>query len=122
MCRFALENGYRHIDCAKVYLNEKETGQVLAEYINKSIPREDLFIVGKLWGTDHHPDDVEVACLKSLADLQIDYFDAYLIHWPTPFVVSVKALNQFDVLPKGICKKMKLCTYNILERWRPNVA
>jgi len=49
--RFSLENGYRHIDCAKVYLNEKEVGQVFNDYIGKSIPREDLFIIGKLWGT-----------------------------------------------------------------------
>ena len=42
----------------------------------------------QLWGTDHHPDDVEPAIRQSLADLNLDYFDAYLIHWPTPFVVS----------------------------------
>ena len=41
----------------------------------------------QLWGTDHHPNDVENACRKSLADLKIDYFDAYLIHWPTAWVV-----------------------------------
>ena len=47
-CRFSLENGYRHIDCAKVYLNEKEVGQVFNDYIGKSIAREDLFIIGKV--------------------------------------------------------------------------
>ena len=47
-CRFSLENGYRHIDCAKIYLNEKEVGQVFNDYIGKSIAREDLFIIGKV--------------------------------------------------------------------------
>merc|ERR1712223_834993 len=84
--RFSLKNGYRHIDCAKVYLNEKEVGVVFADFIGKSVRREDLFIVGKLWGTDHHPDDVENACRQSLQDLKIDYFDAYLMHYPTAFV------------------------------------
>ena len=46
--RFALDNGYRHIDCAKVYLNEKEVGEIFEEYIDKKIPRKDLFIVGKV--------------------------------------------------------------------------
>ena len=86
--RYALDNGYRHIDCAKVYLNEKEVGEIFEEYIDKKVPRKDLFIVGKLWGTDHHPDDVEPACRASMADLNVDYLDLYLIHWPTPFEVS----------------------------------
>ena len=47
-CRFSLENGYRHIDCAKVYLNEKEVGKVFDDYIGKTIPREELFIIGKV--------------------------------------------------------------------------
>jgi len=84
--RFSIKNGYRHIDCAKVYLNEKEVGEVFKDIIDKEVPREELFIIGKLWGTDHHPDDVEPAIRQSLADLNLDYFDAYLIHWPTPFV------------------------------------
>ena len=43
-----MRNGYRHIDCAKVYLNEKEVGEVFKEMIDKEIPREELFIVGKV--------------------------------------------------------------------------
>jgi len=83
--RYALDNGYRHIDCAKVYLNEKEVGEIFEEYIDKKIPRKDMFIIGKLWGTDHHPKDVEKACRDSMKDLKVDYLDLYLIHWPTPF-------------------------------------
>ena len=50
--RYALDNGYRHIDCAKVYLNEKEVGEIFEEYIDKKIPRKDLFIVGKVITSD----------------------------------------------------------------------
>ena len=55
--------------------------------------------MGKLWGTDHHPDDVEPACRASMADLNVDYLDLYLIHWPTPFEVSKVAplyLNDYE--------------------------
>ena len=46
--RFAIKKGYRHIDCAKIYLNEKEVGEVFAEIIDKTVPRKELFIVGKV--------------------------------------------------------------------------
>jgi aryl-alcohol dehydrogenase-like predicted oxidoreductase len=46
--RFALSVGYRHIDCAKIYLNEKEVGQVFGQTIGRSVQREELFIVGKV--------------------------------------------------------------------------
>lgn len=83
--KYAVRIGYRHIDCAKIYLNEAQMGRVFKEMIGTEFPRKELFIVGKLWSTDHHPRDVETACRKSLSDLQIDYFDLYLIHWPSSF-------------------------------------
>ena len=85
-------------------MNEKEVGEVFQDFIGKKIPREDLFIVGKLWGTDHHPDDVEPACRQSLADLKIDYFDAYLIHWPTSFVVIFGRHKPLIPIPFRICR------------------
>lgn len=74
---YALEQGYRHIDTAAAYLVEPEVGYA----VNKSgIPREELFIVTKLWNADH--DKAEEAFLKSLENLKTDYIDLWLMHFP----------------------------------------
>jgi alcohol dehydrogenase (NADP+) len=83
--RVALDAGYRHIDCAAVYMNEAELGAVFAEYCGgpkPRIPRSELFITSKLWNTCHGRGNVAAALDRSLADLQLDYLDLYLIHHP----------------------------------------
>ena len=82
--RGAIEVGYRHIDCASVYENEKEIGAVLREARDGGIPREELWITSKLWNDKHGEDDVIPSCRQSLADLGLDYLDLYLVHWPFP--------------------------------------
>lgn len=79
----ALRNGYRHFDCAKVYGNEAAVGRALKDGMKDlGIQRNELFITSKLWNTDHHPDKVQDACLKTIDRLQVGYLDLYLMHWP----------------------------------------
>jgi len=78
----AAEVGYRHFDCASVYGNEDAVGYSLRTIQDRGIPREDLWITSKVWNDRH--DDVLGSCRKSLADLQLDYLDLYLVHWPFP--------------------------------------
>lgn len=80
---FALEAGYRHIDCAPVYLNEQVIGRVLKSWIDSGkVKREELFITTKLPPPGNRPSCVERYLRKSLTDLQLDYVDLYLIHTP----------------------------------------
>jgi len=75
--------GYRHIDGACDYGNEKEVGMGIKRALDASLcTRDELFVTSKLWNTYHAPEHVEAACRKSLEDLGLDYLDLYLIHFP----------------------------------------
>ena len=81
----AIMSGYRHIDCAAVYGNEKSVGRGIAEGLDQSgIERKSIFLTGKLWNDDRGYDETIAAFEKTLLDLQTDYLDMYLIHWPRP--------------------------------------
>ncbi len=82
--REALAVGYRHIDCAAVYGNEHLIGPVLTEAMAGGLRRDELWITSKLWNDCHAEADVIPAFRRSLTDLQLDYLDLYLIHWPFP--------------------------------------
>ncbi len=75
----ALENGYRLIDTAAVYQNEKGVGNAIRE---SKVPREEIFLTSKVWNSDQGYDSTIKAFEKSLEKLQTDYLDLYLIHWP----------------------------------------
>ncbi len=77
--RWAFDAGYRHVDTASFYGNEKEVGNAVR---SSGLPREDIFITTKLWPTDFLR--AEAAFYASLNKLGLDYVDLYLLHWPSP--------------------------------------
>lgn len=80
----AIRLGYRHIDCASVYGNEAQIGVALQALLAAGLPRAELWITSKLWNDKHAEQDVIPACEQTLRDLQLDYLDLYLVHWPFP--------------------------------------
>ncbi|KRL89308.1 aldo/keto reductase [Lactobacillus kalixensis] len=77
----ALNSDYRHIDTAKAYGNEKGVGEAIKK---SGVNRHDLFVTTKLWNEDHGYENTKKAIDQSLLDLDLDYLDLYLIHWPNP--------------------------------------
>jgi 2,5-diketo-D-gluconate reductase A len=96
--RTALEIGYRHIDTAEMYGNEKEVGEAIAM---SGLPRSDVFVTSKLGNDAHRPDDARRAFDQTLKALGSDYVDLFLIHWPLPmrydgdFVSTWQTLGEF---------------------------
>uniref|UniRef100_A0A8C5QP19 NADP-dependent oxidoreductase domain-containing protein n=1 Tax=Leptobrachium leishanense TaxID=445787 RepID=A0A8C5QP19_9ANUR len=81
--KIAIGLGYRHIDCAYIYGNEVQIGQAIrAKIADRTVKREELFYTGKLWCTFVAPKLVRKGLEKSLNDLQLDYLDLFILHWP----------------------------------------
>ncbi|HZK21091.1 MAG TPA: aldo/keto reductase [Oscillospiraceae bacterium] len=97
----AIENGYRHIDTAAVYKNEKGVGEGIRR---AGVKRDELFVTTKLWNTDRGYDKTLKAFQNSLSMLRLDYVDLYLIHWPA---------NQKQYKN---CDEINADTYKALER------
>jgi diketogulonate reductase-like aldo/keto reductase len=94
--KFALTKaGYKHIDCASIYKNEPEVGEAFRESF-KTVKREEVFITSKLWNTEHRAENVEKACKETLADLNLEYLDLYLMHWGVSFIKgeNLEPLNK----------------------------
>lgn len=105
--------GYRHIDCAAIYENEAEIGEALGK-----LHRDELFVTSKLWNTEHHPDRVEKACRRTLADLKLDYLDLYLMHWgiaqPEPIPIQTTWAAMEKLLDKGLVKSIGVANFTTM--------
>lgn len=118
----AIKVGYRHLDSACDYGNEREVGQGIARAIEDGLcRREDLKITSKLWNTFHDKENVKPALEKTLQDLGLDYLDSYLIHFPiaqpyVPFETRYPPEWIFD--PEAEQPEMKLAPVPLFETWQ----
>jgi alcohol dehydrogenase (NADP+) len=107
----AIKCGYKHIDCAAVYGNEKEIGEAFTYCFNNNlVKREDLWITSKLWNNSHKKEHVTPALKQTLADLQLDYLDLYIIHWPI-------AIKNETLYPTDASDYISLTEIPIIETW-----
>lgn len=129
----ALRFGYRHIDCAAIYGNEKGVGQALTNSFNAgAVKRDEVWITSKLWNNAHAPEDVQPTLEKTLSDLNLEYLDLYLMHWPIAYKkhvqyhTSAEDFIPIDELPisdtwkemekmvgKGLCKHIGVSNFSI---------
>lgn len=130
----AIKSGYRMIDTANDYGNEHEVGQAIKECIDSGIvKREDLFIQSKLWNTNHRREHVKADLVATLEDLQLDYIDSFVIHWPQacpaagalgicrapaqnkPYKFSEQSTTMFPMQDNGLYCSENECHY--VETW-----
>ncbi|TAL51911.1 MAG: aldo/keto reductase [Nanoarchaeota archaeon] len=104
----ALKLGYRHIDTARIYNNEKEVGRAIKK---SKIPREEIFVTTKLWNTDH--DNIEGALEASLKKLGTGYVDLYLMHYPVKEVRNRSWMAMEKLLDHGMTKSIGVSNFTI---------
>ncbi|XP_072973107.1 non-functional NADPH-dependent codeinone reductase 2-like [Typha angustifolia] len=112
----AVELGYRHFDTASLYRSEKPLGDAVIEAVRLGLirSREEVFVTSKVWCHDCHPELVLPAIKKSLRNLQMDYLDLYLIHWPVSVKpgTSLLPIHREAVVPmdlKAVWEAMEEC-------------
>jgi diketogulonate reductase-like aldo/keto reductase len=115
--KMAVEAGYRAIDTADAYRNEKEVGKGVREC---GLPREEIYVTTKLWNKNQGRKETLQAFHNSLEVMDIDYIDQFLIHWPCPaydqYVETYQAMEE--ILESGKVRTIGVCNFNIehLER------
>uniref|UniRef100_A0ACD5UXJ6 Uncharacterized protein n=1 Tax=Avena sativa TaxID=4498 RepID=A0ACD5UXJ6_AVESA len=112
----AVEVGYRHFDTASLYGSEQALGEAVAEAVRRGLvaSREEVFVTSKLWCTQCHPRLVLPSLRESLRNLQMDYVDLYLIHWPISLRPGLKVFpaKREDGVPfdfEGVWREMEEC-------------
>eukprot|EP00516_Mucochytrium_quahogii_P007338 CAMPEP_0203764340 /NCGR_PEP_ID=MMETSP0098-20131031/17623_1 /ASSEMBLY_ACC=CAM_ASM_000208 /TAXON_ID=96639 /ORGANISM=" , Strain NY0313808BC1" /LENGTH=666 /DNA_ID=CAMNT_0050660167 /DNA_START=138 /DNA_END=2135 /DNA_ORIENTATION=- len=117
----AIKAGVRHLDCAADYANEIQVGEGIKQAIEQGLcTRQDLFVVSKLWNT-HHGDHVEEGLRKTLDDLQLEYVDLYMIHFPIPqkyVPVSKRYPAEWFFDPEAENPRVELARIPIEKTWR----
>ncbi len=107
MADCALENGYTNLDTANDYNNEPEVGAGIKNVLSKgNLKRSDLFIQSKLWNSNHRAEHIRADLEQTLTDLQLDYVDSYVIHWPqaNPSVITAPTLRTTGAFPANYKK------------------
>ncbi len=114
--RKAIEIGYRHFDCAFIYGNENEIGQAISDAIkNNELARNDLWITSKLWNNRHKKDVIQSSIEISLTNLNLDYLDLYLIHWPVALKYEVN-------YPQNGSEMVSLNEIPLSETWQEMIS
>lgn len=106
----ALEAGYRHIDTAKFYQNEKDVGLAVKQ---SGIPRNEIFITTKLWNSDHGYDKAIKAFDRSLEQLDLEYIDLYLVHWPVTGLRNETWKAMEKIANSGKCRAIGVSNYTV---------
>ena len=119
--RTAIEVGYRHLDCACDYGNEREVGQGIRQAIEAGLcTRDQLWITSKLWNTYHRPEHVQPACERTLDDLGVEAVDLYHVHFPialeyVPFETRYPPGWHHD--PDAAAPRMQPIDVPLTETW-----
>ena len=106
----ALRAGYRHVDTARVYGNERDVGAALRE---SALPRDEVFVTTKLWNADHGYDRAQQAIDKSLASLGMEQVDLYLVHWPVEGLRHDTWRAMEEILADGKARAIGVSNYTI---------
>ena len=129
----AIELGYRHIDCAPIYLNETEVGEAFGSaFAGGGYDRSEFWITSKLWCNRHRPDLVQGALKQTLSDLRLDYLDLFMIHWPIVFQHDLERPESGkdfvsledqpltdtwaameDCVSAGLCRNLGVCNFSV---------